>query len=220
MRRLSAMGFAPVLAPALIVRTQRLAALPPVQAVLVTSGNAIPALPARLRRLKLLAVGDATAARARAEGFADVASAGRDAAALAALAARLLDPTAGPLLLAAGQGQGAELAASLRGARFRVLRRVAYAALPAHTLPQAACRALARRAVGQALFFSPASARAAVRLLRGFPTEAITALAISPATAAALSPLKWAGIRVASSPDQEALLALLPRSATPGGHAP
>ena len=214
------MGFEPVLAPALVVRTRRLAALPPVQAVLVTSGNAIPALPARLRRLKLLAVGDATAARAREAGFADVASAGRDAAALAALAGRLLDPGTDPLLLAIGEGQGAELAASLRDAGFRVLRRVAYAALPARILPVAARRALARRAVGHALFFSPAIAHAAVRLLRGLATEAITALAISPATATALSPLKWAGIRVASSPDQEALLALLPRSATPGGHAP
>lgn len=214
------MGFEPVLAPALVVKTRRLAAIPRVQAVLATSGNALPALPARLRPLKLLAVGDATAARARAEGFADVASAGGDAAALAALAARRLDPAAGPLLLAAGKGQGATLAAELRGAGFRVLRRVAYVALPARGFPLAARRALARREVAHALFFSPASARAALRLLRGLPTETIAALAISPATAAALSPLKWAGIRVASSPDQEALLGLLPRSATRGGHAP
>lgn len=219
-RRLEATGFAPVLAPALVIHAQRLAAIPPVQAVLVTSANAIPALPARLRRLPLLAVGDATAECARAAGFADVASAGRDAAALAALAAKRLDPGAGPVLLAAGVSQGTALAVALRGAGFRVLRRIAYAARPARGLPAPARRALARGTVRHALFFSPASARAAVRLLRGLPTAAVTALAISPATAAALSPLKWAGIRVASSPDQEALLALLPLSATPEGDAP
>ncbi len=214
------MGFAPVLAPSLVVRPRRLAALPGVQAVLVTSGNAIPALPARLRRLTLLAVGDATAERAREAGFLSVASAGRDASALAKLASRRLDPAQGPLLLAAGLGQGMGLAAELRRVGFRVLRRVAYAAEPARALPPAARRALAAGTIGHALFFSPASARATVRLLRGLPTAGITALAISAATAAALAPLKLAGIRVASSPDQEALLALLPSSATPGGHAP
>lgn len=214
------MGFEPVLAPALVVAARRLGALPRVQAVLVTSGNAIPALPQHLRTVRLLAVGDATARRARAAGFTAVASAGRDAAVLAALAARLLDRREGPLLLAAGEGQGGALAAELRQAGFRVLRRVAYVARPARALPSAARLAMARSAVTHALFFSPASARASVRLLRGLPTAGITALAISAATEAALAPLKWAGIRVASSPDQEALLALLPPSATPGGHAP
>jgi uroporphyrinogen-III synthase len=219
-RRLAGMGFVPVLAPSLVVRSRRLAALPGVQAVLVTSGNAIPALPARLRKLRLLAVGDATAERAREAGFLSTESAGRDAASLAKLAARRLDPAFGPLLLASGEGQGMALAAELRQAGFRVLRRVAYTAAPARALPPAARAALAAGKIGHALFFSPASARATVRLLRGMPTTRIKALAISPATAAALSPLKWAGIRVASSPDQEALLALLPTSATPGGHAP
>lgn len=219
-RLLAARGFAPVLAPALVIATRTLHAPGGAQAVLVTSANAIPALPTKLRRLPLLAVGDATAARAREAGFAEFASAGRDAAALAALAIRRLDPGAGPLLLAAGTGQGAALAASLRGAGFRVVRRVAYAARPAASLPDAARAALAGGRIRHALFFSPASAAAGVRLLRGLPTAGITALAISPATAAALSPLKWATIRVASSPDQEALLALLPAPATQGGDAP
>ncbi len=186
----------------------------------MTSANAIPALPARLRSLPLFAVGDATADHARAAGFANTESAGRDAAALAALVTNRLDPALGPLLLAAGAGQGAALAVALRGAGFRVLRRIGYGARPARGLPAPARQALARGGIGHALFFSPASARAAVLLLRGLPTAAVTALAISPATAAALTPLKWAGIRVASSPDQEALLALLPPSATPQGDAP
>ena len=83
-----------------------------VQAVLLTSANAvIPGLP----DARVLAVGDATAARARAAGFTDVQSAGRDAAALAVLVEQTCRPAAGPLLLASGEGQGMALATQLRG---------------------------------------------------------------------------------------------------------
>ena len=81
-RRLHVLGHAPLIAPVL-----RIAALAPrlpppeaVQAVLATSGNALPAL-AGHRGCRLLAVGDATAARAREAGFGDILSAGRDAVA-------------------------------------------------------------------------------------------------------------------------------------------
>ncbi|MDE2333668.1 MAG: uroporphyrinogen-III synthase, partial [Rhodospirillales bacterium] len=117
-RRLRAMGHAPLLAPALAIEARRLAPVARVQAVLVTSANALASLPEPLRQHRLLAVGDATAGRARAAGFTDVASAGRDAAALAALATRLLDPAAGPVLLAVGEGHGVTLAAALRDAGF------------------------------------------------------------------------------------------------------
>ena len=71
-----------------------------------------------------------------------------------------------------------------------------------------------RAAEGAVLFFSPATARLFVRLCQraGLAEGArhITALAISPATAAVLTPLPWARIRVASQPNQDVLLALLP----------
>jgi uroporphyrinogen-III synthase len=102
------------------------------------------------------------------------------------------------------------LAATLRAAGFRVLRRVTYGARPARALPPAALRLL-REAGAAALFFSPETARIFARLL---PESAMVntaeALAISAATAAALAPLPWARIRVASHPNQDALLALLP----------
>ena len=123
-------------------------------------------MPAADLRLPVLAVGEATAAEARAHGFVNVTAAEGDAAALAALAADRLDPAAGPLLLAVGEGYGAELAAALRRRGFRVLRRVVYAAAPATALPEAARAALAAEAVVAALFFSPRSARCAISLLR------------------------------------------------------
>ena len=89
-------------------------------AILVTSGNAIPSLPASHHHLPLFAVGEATAARARDAGFTQVNSADGDANALAELVARSCDRHAGPLLLASGRGQGEGLAADLRARGFRV----------------------------------------------------------------------------------------------------
>ena len=211
--RVAALGYEPILAPLLEVRT-RCGSLPEkVQAVLVTSGNAIAALTAGHRHLKLLTVGAATAARARAAGFADVTSADGDASALAALAGERCRRDAGPLLLASGRGQGAALAAELRGFGFRVIRRVVYAAIPVARLPTGARDALASGRVAAALFFSAETARHCVRLLRGAQLQAavtaVDALAIGQPAAVALHALPWRRIAVADRPNQDAMLALL-----------
>lgn len=198
-RRLTAMGYTPIVVPLLTV-TKRTPILPTkVTAILVTSANglveSIPAAP-------LLTVGDATAERARAMGHTNVTSAGRDAPALAELVQRLHPPPAS-LLLLSGARQNAKLTATLRAAGYRVLRRVTYATQPIATMGEVPASTI--------LFFSPETARIFVRLVGTAPRIAeCEALAISPATAAALSPLPWRRIRVASAPNQDALLALLP----------
>src|SRR5271169_6810182 len=76
-----------------------------VQAVLCTSANGVRAL-ARARGergLPLLAVGDATATRARAMGFAKVESAAGNSADLVRLAAHRLRPRDGRLLHVCGK---------------------------------------------------------------------------------------------------------------------
>jgi uroporphyrinogen-III synthase len=145
--RVERRGFRAVLAPALRIesRTLHLPAGMRPQAVLLTSGNALPSLPASLHDTKLLAVGDASAGRARACGFRDVSSAGRDAAALADVLGEHCAPDRGTLLLPVGVGHGVELAENLRARGFAVLRRVAYAARPVATLPESAMAALAGR---------------------------------------------------------------------------
>lgn len=217
--RLAALGWRPVLAPALVLAPRPLSPPTAVQALLLTSRAAARALdPARLPPgLTVLAVGEATAAEARARGFDRVAAAGGDAVALAALAAERLDPEAGPLLLAVGEGYGLDLAAALRQRGFRVLRRVAYAAVPAASLPAPARAALEGGEVVAALFFSPRSAECAISALRaaGLAASArdIEALAISPrvaaAAAAAAAPYAWRAVRIANRPDQASLLDLL-----------
>lgn len=213
--RVAARGFRPIIAPLLEIR-ELPTLLPPsgrVQAMVAASSNAIPPLPASHRHLPLFAVGEATAASARAAGFAQVASADGDAAALATLVARSCDRHAGPLLLACGRGQGKVLAADLRRRGFAVVRRVVYAAAPMDSLPGAARDALAGGGLRAAMFFSAATARQCVTLVHAAGLDQavrrIEALAIGPPAAMALQALPWRRIRIAARPNQDAMLALL-----------
>jgi uroporphyrinogen-III synthase len=213
--RITALGLRPIVAPLLMI-AQRHATLPPsarVQAIVATSRNAIPALPASHRHLPLFAVGAATARRARAAGFEEVTSADANAEALAVLLAEACDPLAGLLLLVTGQDQGTALAARLRARGFRVLRRVVYAAVPATILPEPVHRAFAAGILSSALFFSADTAKTCVRLLQAARLDhtvaTVDALAIGQSTVVALQPLPWRRIRVAAQPNQDAMLALL-----------
>jgi uroporphyrinogen-III synthase len=214
-RRLAALGWRPVLAPALVLAPRPFAPAPAAQALLLTSRAAARAIPPTWSPgpLPVLAVGEATAAEARAHGFPQVQAAAGDAEALAALAAATLDPGAGPLLLAVGAGYGEDLATALRAQGFRVIRRIAYAAAPATALPPEAVAALHQGVIAAALFFSPKSAQSALALIRGAglaaTAQGIRALAISPRVAQGLAALPWRDIRVAVRPDQDSLMELL-----------
>jgi uroporphyrinogen-III synthase len=214
--RLKTLGFAPVLAPMLDIVSLPASLPSAVQAIVLTSGNAVAALPDlehwRVRDTPVLAVGDTTAARARTHGFANVLSAGRDAHALVALAVRTLDPAGAALLLACGRHQGFGVASQLRAEQFRVSRRSVYAAIPATVLHRCAEQALAKRTLHAAMFLSAETAAAFVRLI---PPElvstlsSVVALAIGQPAADALKPLPWREIRLAAAPTLDDVLALL-----------
>lgn len=208
----AALGLVPLLAPVLVIRPREIEALPAgLAAIAVTSGNALPGLPVFLHRVPLFAVGDATAARARSAGFAEVTSAGADAAALAGLLAQRAPP--GPLLLAVGEGQGGTLEQTLLAQGREVHRRVLYAAEPAAELPAETVAALRSGTVAAALFFSAETARAFVRLAMAAgladAVGGVRACAISAPTVVALRVLRWREICQASHPTQDAMLALL-----------
>jgi uroporphyrinogen-III synthase len=186
------------------------------QAVLCTSANGVRAL-ARAsaeRRLPLLAVGDATAARARAAGFASVASAGGDAADLVRLAAQL-DPREGRLLHVCGDAVAGDLVGDLRGRGFAVERSILYEARPIAALSPAAIEAMRSGAIDFALFFSPRTAAIFAQLANAAGVAGccarMTALSISAAADAALGTLPWRERPIAERPDQPALLAALDR---------
>jgi uroporphyrinogen-III synthase len=188
-----------------------------VQALLCTSANGVRAL-ARAsgeRGVPLFAVGDATAARARDEGFAAVTSAGGDAAHLVRVAAGRLRPQDGRLLHISGNEAAGDLAGALRGRGFTVERCVLYEARANSMLSQAAIQALRSGAIDFALFFSPRTAGIFARLADDAGVaescRAIAALSISTAADAALDALSWRERQVAERPNQGSLLDVLDR---------
>jgi uroporphyrinogen-III synthase len=218
---LSARGIEPLVEPLLTIRPVADAArrLPPLlrgaQAVLFTSVNGVRAFAAatELRELPAFAVGDATAAAARAAGFPLVMSAGGNVADLARLVIDRLQPRDGALVHAAAREVAGDLAGSLNAAGFSLRRAVLYEAVAATRLSAATAAALAERSVAFALFFSPRTAASFVRLVAAAglaeACRGIVALALSEAVAAVLGALAWREIRVAEAPNAAALVAAL-----------
>jgi uroporphyrinogen-III synthase len=217
---LAVRGIAAMIEPLLDIRYRDLDAAPDLagaQAMLCTSANGVRAF-ARLspeRGVPLFAVGDATAARAKAEGFADVCSAGGAIGDLIELAGARLRPAAGRLLHVAGSTVAGDLAGELRARGFSVDRLVLYEARSARALSAATVRGLAAGIVDVALFFSPRTAAIFARLAgQAGIAEAmrhVAAISISPAADAGLDPLRFRERVIADRPDQPALLAALDR---------
>ena len=211
--RLRSMGLNPVLAPMLEIEVLCPSLPDPasVQAVLITSGNALPALTASWHAAPLLTVGNATAARARTAGFADVASADGDATGLAAFAAARCRPDAGSLLIAAGKRRSADLATALSARGYDVIIAEVYDARPTTALPPAAAEAIHTRALRFALFFSAETARTFVRLALSERDvlRDVRAVAIGQAAAVALETLPWRSICIAQRPTQDEVFACL-----------
>lgn len=181
-----------------------------VQAILVTSANGIRALVRRTARrdIPIFAVGPQTSQEAKAAGFTEIKNADGDAKALAQAAARWTTPDKGALLHVCGAEAPGTLAALLESAGFAVRRAVLYRVDAATCLPDRVRQALDVGTLDAVLFFSPRSARIFCELAQDLPTQALTALCISPVTAQALT-RTFQAVRIADRPNQQALLALL-----------
>lgn len=188
-----------------------------VQAFLFTSANGVRAAAARTqeRALPALAVGDATARAAREAGFLDVRAAGGTVGDLALLATRSLDPGRGRLVHAAGSAVAGDLSGALAAHGFMVDRQVLYAAHAATALSESTIRLLYAGTIAAILFFSPRTAKSFVNLAGKSGLEhrlgGAVALCLSEAVADEARTVRWRGIRVARTPDQDALIDLLDR---------
>ena len=186
-----------------------------VQAVLVTSANGARALARATphRDLPVYAVGEASAACARASGFATVVSAAGDVDALTATVTAELDPASGSLLHVCGRATAGDLAGTLGKAGFTIRRAALYEAHPSAVLSPDCVAALKEETIDAALFFSPRTATTFVRLIRqaalADSCRHICALCLSQAVAEAAAKIEWRRVRVAARPDQESLLELL-----------
>jgi len=204
--RLAAMGFTPVLLPCLTI-TRRPARLPAhLGALVITSGQAVPALPSSLHNTPAFCVGDVTADKLREAGFTRVESANGDADALYQLIAKRRLP--GVHVLAVGERHGLPLLARLREAGISAIRRKVYTVSPLRQLPADIATALAAGEIHGALFYSAETARAFARLHPPGITN-IEAYALSKNVAAALQGLPWKQIHVALAPTEADLMALL-----------
>jgi uroporphyrinogen-III synthase len=193
-------------------------ALEGVQAVLATSANGVRALAALTKRrdATLYAVGPQTAEAARDAGFTIVISAEGDSAALVETVAREADPAKGTLLHAAGAETAGRLRQALQARGFSIETAVLYEAVPVAKLPAEAEEALRKEIVDGVFLFSPRSARVFATLVddAGLTAQCakLIACCISAATAEALSSLSFARVAVAGTPNQDAILDLVPHA--------
>jgi uroporphyrinogen-III synthase len=210
--RVRAMGHEALVAPLLRVRRLENVEidLTGVSALAFTSANGVRAF-AELsgdRKLRVYAVGAATAQAARAAGFGSVLSADGGVEALAqGIAARKGELNG--VVLHAG---AAELAADLTGAleaRGVAARRLILYETQAAPPDEVRSRALLR--ADAVLLHSPKAARELAKLLRARPAPELRALALSPAVLKPLARVKLAAKAAPAYPLEAALLQLIDR---------
>ena len=187
-----------------------------VQALLFTSANGARAAARRTieRTIRVLAVGPATGAEARAVGFTNVSeSSGEGIDALALTVRKQLNPARGTLLHGTGTATAGDMKVALQPSGFTVRTEQLYDARAADSLSRTFTAELTAGRIDAATFFSPRTADRFVTLIRAAkleaPCEKITALALSDAVANALAPLRFRKVLVAMHPNAAALLDLL-----------
>lgn len=164
------------------------------------------------RSLPAYAVGPQTAKTLSALGWTQIYQAGGDVAALAALIVDHHDKTAGAILHIAGQHRAGNLSAALTQAGLTCHLAVLYEAEPAETLSAAALAALADETtpLDGVLLYSQRSAAHFLRLTAGVAmAQRPVAYCLSPHIGAMMQDAGYETI-CASTPDEAALLALLP----------
>ena len=191
-----------------------------VQALLFTSANGVRAFAALSedRILPVFAVGEASAAAARAAGFGVVESAEGDVTDLARLVDERLDPNAGALFHGAGSKVAGDLKGDLETGGFTVHRVVLYHARPVEALSDSLRTALADGRLDAVTLFSPRTAETFATLLGEADLlsacERLAAVCLSDAVAERVSALPWRDVRIAERPNQDAVLTCLDDIAT------
>jgi uroporphyrinogen-III synthase len=214
-RTLERRGDTPLLEPLLSIEpvAGRAPELAGVQAIVLTSAHAVPALSGPAKALPVFAVGEATAAAARHAGCDAVISAGGAAADLARSIAAHCRPGGGALLHLSGEQVREGLAEALAAAGFALRRHTVYRAAAAHALAPATVEALAARQVDAVLLFSPRTARIFVELIgRHALHERLTgtvAICLSEAVAQPCRDIAWRAVYLAARPELGALLEAL-----------
>ncbi|WMT92350.1 uroporphyrinogen-III synthase [Pelagibacterium sp. H642] len=214
---LAALGLEPIVAPMLEARFTG-ADLPdaaPFAALAVTSANGVRALAAhpqgeRFANLPVYAVGDHTAAEARAVGFERISAAGGTLDDLCAII--LADKPAGPIFYPAPLHQSGDLAGRLAEAGIEVETRILYQMCAATVLPPGLDQRLIDGAIAGAVFYSRRTAEIFAGLVSGSQYEqvrrSLSCLCLSEKVAEPLVDAHFPRIGLADAPSQEAMMTL------------
>ncbi len=215
-RSIKARGHDAILAPLFtIVPSDEPAPEGPFDAIVLTSGNGVPALaaaPPAWRDLPVFSVGARTAKRARDAGFGDARSADGDRNDLVALITSNLKVPA-RLLLILGRDRHEDVPDRLKDAGFDVTVWTSYAAEAVSDLPAEAVTALREGQADAALHYSARGAQTFMALARKAGLEsqagALTHVALSAEVAAPLIATEAETVLVAEYPEEAGLLAAL-----------
>lgn len=211
-RELQRRGFLTLIDP--LFETRRVPfELPPVeevQAVILTSRNAVHALNRELVRLPVYAVGPATAAAAAERGAFDIRTGEGEWRSLAERIVRELTPAGGLVLHPSGREVASRFEEVLEPRGFAYERIVVYETVPREELGSRTRHALHRRAIGAVLLYSPRTAATFARLVRRAglepALEGVLAVCLSEAVAEEVSDLPGLEVVVAPERDEKALL--------------
>ncbi len=212
---LEAKGFGTMVEPLLTI--EPLGPIPPlspdIQAIVLTSAQAVPALTDETKRLPVFAVGRATGEAAREAGCSRVIAGDQGGAALADLIAEQCDPKDGAILHIAGEVVREDLQDILQNRGFDVSREVVYRARARTALSNNLVEAWQSGSIAAVLLFSPRTADILVRLLieQGLTSQVdrTVAICVSEASATPCRELVWKEIRLAPLPSREAMIRTL-----------
>lgn len=215
-RAIAEHGFEPVVAPLFeVIRLSDAAPEGAFDAIVLTSGNGVPALadgPATWRDLPIFTVGSRTAAKVREAGLEDTRSADGDRNDLIELIRRTL-PAPAKLLMIVGRDRKEDVPDRLREAGYDVVLWTAYAAEPVSVLPEDTQAALRHGGGGAALHYSARGARTFIALAQaaGVADEALelTHVALSADVASPLIAAGASTVLVAEHPEEAGMLAAL-----------
>lgn len=215
-RAIAEHGFEPVVAPLFeVIRLSDAAPEAAFDAIVLTSGNGVPALadgPATWRDLPVFTVGSRTAAKVREAGLDDTRSADGDRNDLIELIKRTL-PAPAKLLMIVGRDRKEDVPDRLREAGYEVTLWTAYAAEPVSVLPEDTQAALRHGGGGAALHYSARGARTFIALAQaanvGDEALELTHVALSADVASPLISAGASTVLVAEHPEEAGMLAAL-----------
>ena len=208
--RVRELGIEPIVAPLLEVRAVENADLDlaGVSALAFTSANAVAAFAARSpeRTLRVFAVGDATAAAARAQRFSSVLSAQGDVAALASALTSRRRELGGDILYPAAAEPSQDLVGALAAVGLTVRQVAVYETIAVEPPPGLAGRL---PEIDGVLVHSARAARGLARFARAYPAPQLVAYCLSRQIGRSLTRAGLAQILAAPQPNETALLSLV-----------